>query len=209
MNREILKRSEDLFLMRYPDGFDDPRLMAVSKKHKLDKMYDHAKEIFGPDRFDDPQQLIEECVKLISRSSLVSVFVKTALRNLIKDSEMMFKIALADSLREMVHGDQKRGFEAVAECLGEHRLAKWTILTVVLLYMDPEHEVFIKPTTVKNVIKFFELDGIEYSSKVNFDFYKGYRERFVEMRGLVHPMVGRDNAVFSGFLMMAMQMSQE
>lgn len=38
MNIEKLKQLETEFLRRYPLGFDDPELMAVAKKHKVDEM---------------------------------------------------------------------------------------------------------------------------------------------------------------------------
>lgn len=191
----------------YPDGFDDPRMVEVAKKHKLVKMKEYANECFAIDKFEDPERVIEDFTKMISRASVVSVFEKTAFRNLVKESEMMFKIDLADSLREMLYGNQRQGFEAMIDCLSGHKLAKWTILTVILLYIDPMHEVFIKPTTVKNVIKYYELEGIKYTPKANYEFYQAYRNQFIQMRKKVHPSLGKDNASFSGFLMMAMELS--
>ena len=48
----------------------------------------------------------------------------------------------------------------------------------------------------------FELDGVEYNSKSNYEFYKAYKKEFLKMKKIIGPCVAPENGVFSGFLMM-------
>ena len=69
---------------------------------------------------------------------------------------------------------------------------------------EPGTEVFVKPTTAKGIIEFFELKGIKYSARPTFEFYQAYREKIMEMKQAVHESLRVDNAAFCGFLMIAM-----
>lgn len=157
MNLEKLKVLEDAFFKAYPDGFDNPEFAEIKKKHKMEKMQDFVKESFTKENFDDPILVFEHFSKLVSRSSLVSVFEKTKFRNEAKVMTESEKIKLAEGVYEFLFVDQKAGFEKQVEVLNTYKLAKWPILTVLGLYMNPEVEVLVKPTTVKGIMKYFEV----------------------------------------------------
>src|SRR5574343_152495 len=70
--------------------------------------------------------------------------------------------AFADALFAMLHGDQAAGFEDLVRLLARGKLAKWPIITALLLYYRPRDEVFIKPTTVKRVSAYVGLTGLDY-----------------------------------------------
>jgi hypothetical protein len=38
MNIERLKEAENTFLNMYPEGFNDPEMVKVGKKHRMDNM---------------------------------------------------------------------------------------------------------------------------------------------------------------------------
>lgn len=207
MDRLKLKEAEEKFLMLYPGGFSNPQMIEIAKKHKVEKMTKLAQESFAIEEFNNPKGIIDSMVKVISQSSMVSVFEKPKFRDLAKgliDSE---KERLAYGLKEFLHGDQKLGFELMSGLLQEYKLAKWPLLTACPLYYKPHYEVFIKPTTVKNVIEYFGLEGLKYSPKPTFEFYSAYREQINLMKKEVSSPLQTDTAAFCGFLMISMDNS--
>ncbi|MBI9108026.1 MAG: hypothetical protein JEZ04_14860 [Spirochaetales bacterium] len=204
MNREKLILAQKSFLNRYPEGFDSPEMMEIGKKHKLAKMTKMAREGLAPESFDDTDAVLETMRKIVSSSSMVSVFEKPKFRDLLKDLSAGESAELADGLKNALHGDQEKGFRQMISVLLPFKLAKWTLLTVCLVYYRPDEEVFIKPTTVKNVITHFELEGLKYSPTASFEFYNLYREQINQMKSMVDERLKVDNAAFSGFLMMSL-----
>jgi hypothetical protein len=133
------------------------------------------------------------------------VFEKPKFRDLLRSLSFKERAELAEGLKNSLHGDQMKGFGQMISVLGQYKLAKWTLLTVCLVYFRPETEVFIKPTTVKNVISYFELEDLKYSPKASYDFYDAYRKEINKMKSLVDERLQVDNAAFSGFLMMSLE----
>jgi len=81
VNLEKLKESEEIFFVRYPEGFDDEEMKKIAKKHKISKMKEMAREMFAEDRFSDTDAVMEDLIKIVSRSSLVSVFEKAKFKD--------------------------------------------------------------------------------------------------------------------------------
>ncbi|MGE5416124.1 MAG: hypothetical protein ACM3UZ_05055 [Acidobacteriota bacterium] len=205
MNKTKLKEAEARFLMLYPGGFANPEILEIAKKHKPGKMTKMAQDSFAIEQFESPGRIVESMSKIVGQSSMVSVFEKPKFRDLTRgliDSE---KERLSHGLKEFLHGDQAFGFALMAELLQEYKLARWPLLTVCGVYYRPEVEVFIKPTTTKNVIEYFGLTGLKYSPKPTFEFYRAYREQINEMKVHVDTSLQADNAAFCGFLMMSME----
>jgi len=119
------------------------------------------------------------------------------------------KERLAIGLREFLHGDQKSGFELMCRLLKEYKLAKWPLLTICPLYYRPDVEVFIKPTTTKVIIEYLELEGLKYSSKPTFEFYKAYREKINLMKEELDVSLRADNLSFCGFLMTVIENTKD
>ena len=205
MNRERLKLAEKTFLSRYPEGFDSPEMQEMGKKHKMEKMVRMTQSGLAEECFADTDAVLETMRKIVTASSMVSVFEKPKFRDLLKGLTAEEREALAEGLRMTLHGDQKAGFEQMINVLLPYKLAKWTILTVCLLYFNPEKEVFIKPTTVKNIIAHFELEGLTYSPKASYEFYSAYREQFNSMKEQSDRRLSVNNGAFSGFLMMSLE----
>ena len=205
MNSRRLKEMETRFFMKYPDGWDSDELQQILKKHKVGNVIQYAQEVLQESALEKPNQAIENITKLITKSSLVSVFEKVRFKNLIQESDQWFKQDLVDAVQEMLHEDESSGFTRLVNLLAPYKLAKWPILTVILTYYRPDRDVFVKPTTVKRVIEVFALKGLTYTSKVNYDFYQNYRQAFQEMKQLCDPKLSPTNGHFSGFLMMGME----
>ncbi|MDK2868759.1 MAG: hypothetical protein PWP38_3074 [Clostridiales bacterium] len=204
VNAEKLKHAEQIFFNMYPDGFEADEMKAIAKKHKVEKMRQFVEEHFNEKAFENTDQLFEDYVKLIARSSLVSVFEKAKFRDAAKVMSAVEKDMMVKGMKAFLYGNQAAGFEMQIEVLERYKLAKWPILTVLGLYQFPAVEVLVKPTTVKGILKYFEVTDIQYTSKPTYAFYSQYRELVNAIKALAHPMLMVDNAAFCGFLMMTM-----
>lgn len=205
MNLEKLKDIEEEFLFHYPNGFEDEKFFPTMKKFDPSKLEEFTKESFKKENFSNPNLVVEAFFKIIQKSVLVSVFDKLKFRDLFSSMTSYEKDMLSIELYELLHGDKKEGFEGLVEFLDQYKLAKWTVISVVLYYFDRQKEYFIKPTTTKNVIKYFEIKDLIYTSKPNYEFYDSYKKILNEMKKNVHNSLSRDNAGFTGFLRIGMQ----
>ncbi len=204
-----LKAAEEYFLGRYPGGFSNPEMLEMGKKHSMTKLVALAQDSFSPDGFADPAAIIAVMGKLVSRSTLISLFEKPKFRDMAAMLDDGEKLALSEALREQLHGDQARGFTDMVRLLASYKLAKWPLATVVLNYYRPQQEVFVKPTTTKDVIQFFQLEGLHYSPTPSYEFYAGYRNAINQMKQTVDISLQVENAAFCAFLMMAMEMMKK
>lgn len=204
MKIEALKKAERDFLARYPGGFENEEMIVISKKHKPEKMYQFAQNAFAPEQFVFEGQILENLVKIVGQSSMISVFEKPKFRDFIKLLNQDERSLLVRGLEQLLHGDQSLGFRWMLEILSIGKLAKWTILTICLFYYKPQEEVFIKPTTTKFILQNFELAGLYYSPKPDYSFYTAYRDEIMKMKQLVHPSLSPSNAAFTAFLMLGM-----
>lgn len=205
MNIDKLKKAEKNFFQMFPGGFSHPDIQKIAKKHKPEKMNALAQESFALKKFENPTKILENMVKVISTSSMISLFEKPKFKDFAKglnDSEVE---KLSVGLRDFLHGNEESGFEMLTDILQQYKLAKWSLITICPAYFRPQTEVFIKPTTVKNVIEYFEIEEIKYKPTPTYVFYKKYREIINKMKEEVDKSLSPDNAAFSGFLMMSME----
>ncbi len=171
----------------------------------MDKMKTFVDENFAKDKFEDVDLAFENFVKLIGRSSLVSVFEKTKFKNEAKVMTTEEKTMLIEGVYEFVYGDQESGFNKQIAVLQKYKMAKWPILTVLGVYMHPEYEVLVKPTTVKGILNYFEVEEFKYTSKANYEFYDQYRQLVNKIKTKADEHLQIDNAAFCGFLMMSIK----
>jgi hypothetical protein len=205
MNIEKLKQLEAEFLMRYPLGFDDPELMAVAKKHKVEEMKNYVHTHFSEDHFNDPAAISRAFTKLIEKSSLVSTFEKVKYKNAVKLFNQDDIETLSSALWDILYGDQRKGFNQLVLLLATFDLAKWPILTVLGLYYNGDYEVLVKPTTVKSVLNYLEVSEIKYTSKPNYDFYLQYRTLINDLKEKTGKSIATDNGAYCGFLMITIE----
>ena len=203
MNLTKLKQAEENFFNRYPGGFENPEMLAVAKKHKMDKMVSFVQESFAKKNFKDTDSIIENMIRTVSRASMVSLFEKPKFRDHLRSLSHDEKKLLVKGLKEILHGDEQVGFEMMLDVLQIGKLAKWSLMTIIQNYYRPGYEVFVKPTTAKGVIAYFELEGLVYKPKPSWEFYEKYRETINLMKTKVDPGFTKYNAGFSGFLMMS------
>ena len=91
------------------------------------------------------------------------------------------------------------------DILIEEKLAKWSLISVIPYYYAPKKHFFIKPTTTKNVLKYFEIEEIVYKPRPSYAFYMAYKKILTQFKKEVDKKLGVDNAKFTGFLMMGME----
>jgi len=204
MNLKKLKEVEEHFLALYPGGFHNPVMVEMGKKHKMEQMVALAQECFEEKNFDNPRNIAQDMVKIVSRSSMVSLFEKPKFRDGVAAMNGKQLQALSDGLRNFLHGDQEEGFEELVMTLKPLKLAKWTLATVAPNYYRPDDEGLIKPTTAKGVIEHFELEGLVYKPQPTWAFYAAYRQAILKMKSLVDASLSTSNAAFGGFLMMSL-----
>ena len=205
MNLKKLKQAEEEFLDRYPGGFANPEMIAIRKKHKLDKMIQLTQDSFARRNFKLHELIVESMIKIITRSSLISVFEKPRFRDFARSLPNEDKQALAKGLEELLHGSEQLGFETILEILKNGKLAKWSLMTICPTYYRPQIEVFVKLTTVKGIIETFELENLHYKPTPTWAFYGEYRAAINEMKTKVDSSLSPYNVAFSGFLMRSMQ----
>ena len=206
MNLEKLRLTEKYFFTKYPDGFNSPEMIEIAKKHKPDKMHSMARDLFNKDNFSNTEMIIESMIKIISRSSMVSVFEKPKFRDYARSLSRGEKKILSRGLEDFLYNDQETGFSAMTDILTPGKIAKWPVITVIPEYFHPQIEIFVKPTTVKNILSFFEIDDPVYKPKPSFDFYSKYRDIINSMKKEVSESLSPSNAAFCGFLMMCMDL---
>lgn len=204
MNTKKLIQAERDFLTLFPDGFNDPEMVTIGKKHRVDKMTDLAQSSFTKQHFETPERVAESMIRIVGRSSMVSMFEKPKFRDFVKMLPGYERDLLVSGFEHLLHGKQQLGFEIMLSVMQTGKLAKWSLMTILPVYFSPQKEVFVKPTTAKGVIKYFELESLEYKPLPSWNFYASFRETILEMRSMVDPSLSPNNAAFTGFLMMSM-----
>jgi hypothetical protein len=204
LDRSTLKTAEAMFLQRFPGGFDDPEMQVIAKRHRMDRMITFAQESFSLSALEDVNKSADNMVKIVSRSSMVSMFEKPKFRDFVGCLSAADREFLVRSLGQLLHGDQQSGFEALVDLMQTEKLAKWSLVSIIPTYFSPNTEVFVKPTTAKNIIAHFEVPDLVYRPLPSWHFYTAYRELINQSKKLVDPGLSPTNAAFSGFLMMAM-----
>lgn len=205
MNLEKLKDIEEEFLYLYPSGFEDAKFFPTMKKFDPSKLEAFTKENLKKENFSNPNLVVDAFFKIIQKSVLVSLFDKLKFRDMLENLTSYEKDMLSIEIYELLHGNQKNGFDGLVEFLNEYNLAKWTIISVILYYNNRQKEYFVKPTTTKNVIKYFEIKDLVYKPTPSFEFYDSYKKILNEMKKNVSKSVSFDNAAFTGFLRIGME----
>jgi len=205
MNLTKLRQAEAEFLQRFPGGFSDPGMAAIKKKHNVDKLSEFTQANLIPANFNRPAFIADTILKIVSRSSMVSRFEKPRFKDFIGSLNSHEQQALADAFEKRLYGRQKqRGFEEFLGMLSHHKLAKWSVISVVPFHFAPQQEAFVKPTTAKGILAFLEVEDIVYKPTPSWAFYQGYQKLLKGIKKEVVPTLSPNNAALTGFLMSTM-----
>jgi len=208
LNSNKLKQAEAGFLSRYPGGFADPEMVKIGKRHPMAKMTAMVHDCFSARARKNIGQYAEDMAKVVGRSSMVSMFEKPKFRDFVKRLAPGEQSFLVQAMHDLLHTDNKQGgFEALVELLKTEKLAKWSLISIIPAYYAPTTEVFVKPTTAKNIIQYFDVEGLVYKPTPSWEFYTAYRDLINHAKTQVDSSLSPSNAAFSGFLMMAMSSS--
>lgn len=200
-----LKEAEAMFLTRYPGGFThNPELLEIiEKKHHKDKLFHFAEAEFSPAQFKDKGGITDSMVKLVSRSTVISLFEKPKFRDGVKALTPAGKDSLASSLEAWLYQPSQSSFEAWSDNLRKLDSAKWPLVTLFAVMLRPTQDVLIKPSTVKLIIEKLELP-LSYSPKPSYEFYKAYQQSLLDLQGFVDVSLTSNTLAFGGFLMMSL-----
>ena len=148
MNLKKLREVEGLFLHRYPGGFESEEMQQVGKKHNVGKLVEFAATTLTKKNFDQPARVLDDIIKIVSRSSMVSMFEKPKFRDYVNGLSRDDRAFLTNGFKRLLHGQgrgQEKGFQDLIDVLAEGKLAKWSLMTICLLYWRPQREVFVNP----------------------------------------------------------------
>ena len=135
---------------------------------------------------------------------MVSRFEKPPFKDFVNSLASPEKAHLALAFEKRLYGrNKRRGFEEISDMLAYYKLAKWSVISCVPFYFAPKKEAFVKPTTAKGIIKFLEVEGLEYKPKPTWAFYQGYQKLIADIKKQVNPSITPNNAALTGFLMMS------
>jgi len=204
MNRERLRQAEASFLQIYPQGFADPAIVALRKKHNVDRLVRFTRDNLTRVHCARPEAVTSALLKVVSRSSLVSRFEKPRFREFLASLGSDDKAALAYAVEQRLYGRRRQGFEQLLGMLQHHKLAKWAVISAAPFYFSPRREVFVKPTTVKRILTQLEVEDLDYSPSPSWEFYTGFKNLIFEIRKQVNPSLSPTNAALTGFLMMSL-----
>jgi len=209
VNLEKLKDLESEFLYRYPKGFKDEHFFPTMKKFKPEKLEEFAKEALKKENFSNPNLVVEGFFKTIQKSVMVSLFDKLKLKDALATLNSYEKDMLSIEIYELLYGDKKEGFEGLVEFLAQYKLAKWTLISIVPYSINRQTEYFIKPTTTKSIIKYFDLKDLVYKPKPTFAFYDNYTKILDEMKSNLDGTLTFDNAAYTGFFNLAIELCED
>ena len=89
------------------------------------------------------------------------------------------------------------------DILSDGKIAKWSLMTITMLYFNSKTDVFVKPTTAKGIINMLELD-LAYKPRHFWKFYVGYRRAINDIKAMLEPSLSPNNAAVTGSLMMCL-----
>lgn len=208
MNLEKLKDCEERFFEYYKDGFEDEKLAKTVKLFNTIKFQTLAKNSFALENFSNFEYISQSFFEILLKSPLISFYerdlIKDALKNFTNYEKDMLSIYLKDLLYEDLEENIKDSFDELVELIASKNLAKWHILTLIPYYFAPDKNYFLKPSTTRNIVKYFELENIKYKPRPSFEFYKDYTKNLQKMKNIVNPILRDDNGRFTGFLRLAM-----
>jgi len=182
---------DDLFLLRFPGGLDDEEFNELGKKHRSsDKILDTIKNDVDLNSFilEDDYHInknIETITKLVTKSSMISVFEKVTFKKYIADKKIQatFLKALYEMLTNLNENTMSEfvGVLNLKNAELNKRVATWPLVTFFLVYFNDNNEIFIKPSTIKKLGKLLEYD-IKYESIPNYMTYTNIKKMIMDYK---------------------------
>jgi len=143
MNYEVLQEAEASFLQMYPEGFADPALETIRKKHNVDRLVEFTQENLTRSACNKPHFIAETLLKIVSRSSMVSRFEKPPFRRFIDSLSTDDREALAFAVEQRLFGRKQKGFETITGMLSISRRDARSLLS------QPPRNALLPPWKLK------------------------------------------------------------
>ena len=206
MRLDKLHELQGDFFARYSEGFLDPEMVKIGKKHNVTEVVEFTQDSFSETQFGKPESIIKSLTQVVSKSSMISMFDKPKFRDAVLTLAPSEREALADAVFELLYGNQQKGFEQMLDQLVTLKLGRWSLMSVLPFYFNPTQNWFIKPNTTKSILKYFEVDQeMIYKPRPSYSFYKDYSAFLTALRDESDPRLSPNNAAFTGFLMMTIK----
>ncbi len=209
MNIEKLKDLQEEFLEVYPKAFEDEKLLPIMKKFNPCKLEELSKEAFSKQKFSTPEIICEDFLKIIFKSVVISLYDKLKLRDAIKAMNIYEKDMFSIALYDLLYKNKKQGMNDLVEILTPHKLAKWTIISIIPYYLNRQKEYFIKPTTTKSIIEYLEIENLVYKPKPSYEFYVNYKKVLDTLKPTVNKALKKDNVYFTAFIRMGIEICND
>ncbi|MFY9075176.1 hypothetical protein CRU99_10770 [Malaciobacter mytili] len=209
MNIEKLKDLQEEFLEVYPKAFEDEKLLPIMKKFNPCKLEELSKEAFSKQKFSTPEIICEDFLKIIFKSVVISLYDKLKLRDAIKAMNIYEKDMFSIALYDLLYKNKKQGMNDLVEILAPHKLAKWTIISIIPYYLNRQKEYFIKPTTTKSIIEYLEIENLVYKPKPSYEFYVNYKKVLDTLKPTVNKALKKDNVCFTAFIRMGIEICND
>lgn len=173
------------FYAEYEDGLEDEKWIKLGKKYDdraIVQFFDELDDVYFME--NDEFEIVEDFMKILSKSALISTFEKIALRNYF--SNIKSHKAFVNAVKRLyLNGmDEFDNLVATLSMLKDEEknanAAKWPIVSTICNYMFDEAYP-VKPTTVKAVAKLLKTD-IYYSSKPNLETYQLINQMYEKYR---------------------------
>ena len=111
MNLKKLHEAESLFLLQYPQGFASEEMQAIRKRHNVGRLSEFAATALTRKSFTNQAQVLDDIVKIVTRSSMVSMFEKPKFRDYVNGLARDDRNYLCAGYKRLLHGNQERGFQ--------------------------------------------------------------------------------------------------
>lgn len=166
------------FLDMFPNGTSDVQWLDLGKKHNPTKVISIINNELSKDNLDKliemnkHDEIMDIALTAVKKVSVVSVFEKVAFTNYAKKGgNPLFSNCLFDFLYNY-NQDSFMDFVEILQIYKSEKInpAKWPVVTFFKAYQNPDEFVFVKPTTVKKIAEFLEVD-IKYSPTPNYNTY--------------------------------------
>ena len=115
MNIKKLREAEALFLQRYPGGFASEEMVKIGKKHNVDKLSEFAATALAKKNFTQQGAVLDDIVKIVTRSSMISMFEKPKFRDFVNGLNRDDRAYLRTGFQRLLHGKQEQGFQEVLD----------------------------------------------------------------------------------------------
>ena len=179
-SRLNLSSMVDIFLQKFPDGFDDSAFYEYERRYKATAHQQFKHQLWKEDfslllaenKYEVVCQHALETIYAINKEKeFISRFEVSALNRGLKTE--FNKQLFSEYLFALLYGEEtlESRFKSWCECLTEINAAKWPIATFFGFIAFPKEQMFLKPDVTKKVANACDFE-LSYTIEPNWLTYK-------------------------------------